>query len=149
MKNAVQVGVVLLFFAFVAVGCGATTRTAHMDDLMQRVSALDARVNDLEMRQGQAEERTAQTAIMPSRWTDSQGPRQASSQAASQKFSSTQLQTALKNAGFYKGRIDGKVGPQTRQAVKEFQIAHNLKADGVVGRKTRVELVSYLNDGEL
>jgi len=47
-----------------------------------------------------------------------------------------QIQTALKNAGYYQGAVDGKMGKGTRQAVRDFQKANNLFADGKVGKKT-------------
>jgi murein L,D-transpeptidase YcbB/YkuD len=55
-----------------------------------------------------------------------------------------EIQTALKNAGFYTGAIDGKVGPKTTAAIKEFQKAKALKVDGKVGPKTWAELEKYL-----
>jgi len=62
----------------------------------------------------------------------------------SKKLSDRQVQTALKNAGFYRGSVDGKIGPATTEAIKAFQRASGLKADGVVGRKTRANLMKYL-----
>lgn len=56
-----------------------------------------------------------------------------------------ELQKALKAAGLYEGKIDGKLGPKTRAAVIEFQKAHSLKADGVVGQKTWSELKAVLS----
>ncbi len=47
-----------------------------------------------------------------------------------------EIQTALKNAGFYNGKIDGKLGPMSKKAIEAFQKANNLKADGKVGAKT-------------
>jgi len=61
------------------------------------------------------------------------------------KLSPKQIQTALKNAGFYKGTIDGKIGHKTKSAIKKFQTAKGLKADGVVGKKTAAILSTYLN----
>jgi len=55
-----------------------------------------------------------------------------------------EIQTALKNAGFYSGSIDGKLGPKTKKAIEEFQKSKSLKADGKVGPKTWAELQSYL-----
>ena len=55
-----------------------------------------------------------------------------------------QVQIALQNAGFDPGLVDGKMGKQTREAIKSFQRAHNLPADGKVGRKTWGELKEYL-----
>jgi cell division protein FtsL len=54
------------------------------------------------------------------------------------------VQTALKNAGFYKGTVDGKIGQQTKKAIENFQRKHNLTADGVIGRRTWEELKVYL-----
>lgn len=58
---------------------------------------------------------------------------------------SVHIQQALKNAGFYDGAIDGKIGPATRDAIRSFQVANGLEADGVVGRKTWDKLKVYLS----
>lgn len=46
------------------------------------------------------------------------------------------IQTKLKNWGYYKGRVDGVFGVQTKTAVKSFQKKNGLTADGIVGKKT-------------
>ncbi|MBU2102784.1 MAG: peptidoglycan-binding protein [Candidatus Omnitrophica bacterium] len=51
-----------------------------------------------------------------------------------------QMQTALRKAGFYKGKVDGKIGPQTKKAIIAFQMKKGIKADGVVNSKTWEEL---------
>jgi murein L,D-transpeptidase YcbB/YkuD len=56
-----------------------------------------------------------------------------------------QIQRALKNAGYYQGRIDGKIGPRTQEAIRRFQKANGLKVDGIMGRRTMVALNKYLN----
>lgn len=61
------------------------------------------------------------------------------------KPTDTEVQTALKNANFYAGQIDGKIGPKTKQAIEEFQKANNLKPDGKVGPKTWALLNAHLN----
>ena len=61
------------------------------------------------------------------------------------KPSATEIQTALKNAGFYTGEVDGKIGHKTKKAVEEFQKANGLQADGKVGSKTWAALSKYLN----
>ena len=61
------------------------------------------------------------------------------------KPSKNKIQQALKNAGFYQGPVDGKLGAQTREAIKAFQRANGLRADGVVGRGTWEKLRPYLN----
>jgi peptidoglycan hydrolase-like protein with peptidoglycan-binding domain len=54
-----------------------------------------------------------------------------------------QIQTALKNAGYYQGTVDGHMGKKTRKAVREFQKANNLSADGRVGKNTWIILKEY------
>jgi peptidoglycan hydrolase-like protein with peptidoglycan-binding domain len=54
------------------------------------------------------------------------------------------IQRALKNAGFYKGSIDGKIGKKTKAAIREFQRSKGLKADGVVGKRTWRKMQEYL-----
>ena len=55
-----------------------------------------------------------------------------------------EVQTALKNAGYYSGSIDGKIGPKTKEAIKAFQSENGLKVDGVVGSNTQRLLAEYL-----
>ncbi len=61
------------------------------------------------------------------------------------KPSARDIQTALKNAGYYMGAIDGNLGPKSMKAVEEFQRASGLTADGKVGPKTWSVLSKYLN----
>jgi len=56
-----------------------------------------------------------------------------------------EIQTALKNAGFYAGNIDGKIGPKSKQAIEDFQKANGLKVDGKVGPKTWEAMGKYSN----
>jgi len=65
------------------------------------------------------------------------------------KPTNQQIQTALKNAGYYKGEIDGRMGPLTKKAINEFQAANNLEVDGKTGPKTWALLGNYLNNQNL
>jgi len=56
-----------------------------------------------------------------------------------------EIQTALKNAGYYAGSVDGKLGPKSKEAIEGFQKANSLTADGKVGPKTWAALSKYLN----
>ncbi|MDD5005246.1 MAG: peptidoglycan-binding domain-containing protein [Candidatus Omnitrophica bacterium] len=56
-----------------------------------------------------------------------------------------EIQTALKNAGYYKGDVDGKIGPKSKQAIMDFQKDNNLGTDGKVGPKTWSKLKAHLN----
>ncbi len=70
--------------------------------------------------------------------------RQKDSQKAEFKPTTKDMQTALKNAGFDPGSLDGKMGPRTRQAIKDFQKSKGLVPDGAVGPKTWASLSKYL-----
>jgi N-acetylmuramoyl-L-alanine amidase len=52
----------------------------------------------------------------------------------------TQIQTRLKNWGYYTGSADGIYGSKTAAAVKYFQRKNGLTADGVAGPKTLAAL---------
>ncbi len=61
--------------------------------------------------------------------------------AASYKKGSTgsvvsQIQTLLKNQGFYSGAVDGVYGSATEAAVTKYQKRFGLKADGIAGPQT-------------
>ena len=58
---------------------------------------------------------------------------------------SSEIQAALKNAGYYAGLIDGKIGPLSKKAIEEFQKANALKVDGKIGPNTWALLSKYLN----
>lgn len=47
-----------------------------------------------------------------------------------------QIQTKLKNWGYYKGNVDGIFGEQTKQAVISFQKKNKLSVDGIAGDQT-------------
>jgi peptidoglycan hydrolase-like protein with peptidoglycan-binding domain len=47
-----------------------------------------------------------------------------------------QVQTELNNMGLYQGEIDGIAGPQTEQAVRQFQENNNLPATSTLDRQT-------------
>lgn len=56
-----------------------------------------------------------------------------------------QVQTALQNSGYYKGEIDGKIGPKSKEAILNFQRENSLTVDGKVGPKTWSKLKKHLN----
>lgn len=60
------------------------------------------------------------------------------------KPTNEEVQAALKNAGFYTGVVDGKIGPMSKKAIEEFQKVNNLQVDGKVGQKTWMALIKYL-----
>lgn len=65
---------------------------------------------------------------------------QSLSKIGSQGEEVRQIQQKLKNLGYFNDKIDGIYGKQTKNAVIQFQIDHNLTADGIAGTKTLEKL---------
>ena len=55
-----------------------------------------------------------------------------------------QIQKALKNAGYNPGTLDGRMGRETKDAIRAFQRANGLRADGKAGKNTWKLLKKYL-----
>ena len=53
------------------------------------------------------------------------------------------LQEALKDAGVYKGPIDGNYDADVKQSVEAYQRSKNLNADGVAGAATMDSMGAY------
>ena len=66
------------------------------------------------------------------------------STAIAKKIRTKDIQNALKKAGFDPGSIDGKIGSQTKKAIRGFQKANLLNIDGIVGNKTWKILKPFL-----
>ena len=134
-------------------GCAGGQTRAGLARLQSQVNLLDERIGQLE--------RTTTASTPSASWNEIGGPGEtlASSASAtaprsasptpavvgkgSAKASTREIQQALKNAGFYQGAVDGKMGAQTREAIKEFQRVHGLKDDGVAGKQTWAKLSAY------
>lgn len=58
------------------------------------------------------------------------------SKMGSQGAEVKQIQTKLKNWGYYTGSVDGIFGSKTQEAVKYFQRKNGLTADGIAGPAT-------------
>ncbi|MBQ1821057.1 MAG: peptidoglycan-binding protein [Clostridia bacterium] len=56
------------------------------------------------------------------------------------------LQLALKEQGYDPGQTDGIYGKKTERAVKRFQRANGLKADGIAGKQTQFALGLSFSD---
>ena len=143
-------------------GC-ATTQTktqneqmeSRVTELEKNLQAKDAEIVDLQYQvkdlSGKIDtSKPAEAVRRPRASTESvEASRKASeisdnSQIIRVKVSPEKVQTALKAAGVYTGRVDGKIGAGTKAAIIEFQKSHGLKADGVLGKKTWEELKTYL-----
>ncbi len=58
-----------------------------------------------------------------------------------------EIQQQLKEAGFYKGSIDGQLGPQTAEAIREYQKSHGLPQTGRLDEPTRQLLMTAQSPG--
>lgn len=116
-------------------GCATTRKDqkAQTQHLYDRISFLEAEL-----------QRTDQEISILEDALESQQIQQPSKREPVKQLSIRQIQSALKSAGFYKGSIDGKMGPQTKEATREFQKAQGLKPDGIVGKRTIERLNDYL-----
>jgi peptidoglycan hydrolase-like protein with peptidoglycan-binding domain len=135
-----------------ATGCaGKLGGRSSMARLQSQVNMLDERVTQLERSSfssaGASTDTSAGAWAMPAEPapTPSITPAPSSVKISSggAKPSTSEIQQALKNAGFYQGAVDGKLGPVTRQAISEFQRVNGLTPDGVVGRQTWSKLSAY------
>lgn len=57
------------------------------------------------------------------------------------------VQKALQQLGHDPGTADGKNGPNTERAVRAFQASATIKIDGIVGPETRQAILDALNEG--
>lgn len=60
-----------------------------------------------------------------------------------------EIQTRLKNWGYYNGAIDGILGPKSIAAIKAFQKKYGLVQDGIVGPKTAAKMGISLSSTSL
>jgi len=51
-----------------------------------------------------------------------------------------EIQKALADKGFYKGDINGQWGPDSVEALRQFQQAQNLDPDGKIGSRSLIAL---------
>src|SRR6266446_4579326 len=59
----------------------------------------------------------------------------------------TGIQKAMQKLGYDPGKIDGVMGPHTKEAIKKFQQANALTPDGILGPKTQAALTKVLQSG--
>lgn len=124
-------------FVFSLSGCATMRKNNNLEiqGLKDKVSTLEAQLREKDDEINSLRESTLKST---------EGANAGLIVEAKQQIDPKQIQTALKNAGYYQGSIDGKLGKKTRRAVREFQKANNLPVDGKVGKKTWAVLKDYL-----
>lgn len=106
--------------------------------LQENIDSLSGRVDSLEKRQEYVE-----TKVEVRNVTYDTGDTTNVNEKIS-AMSSRDIQAALKEAGYYEGPIDGKLGPKSRKAIRDFQTNRGLTVDGVAGTNTKKALLQYL-----
>ena len=151
-----KLGVLLLGVVFISTlsGCATAKRKKtglEMQELKNQVSALEAQIQSkdeeiasLRDQLNKASEVQVSNEAMEKR----HGKKKHMFEAKSHP-SVKQIQIALQNAGYAIGVIDGKLGKGTIEAIKAFQKANNLPADGRVGKGTWAVLGEYLEGKKL
>jgi peptidoglycan hydrolase-like protein with peptidoglycan-binding domain len=146
-------------------GCASTQMKTQNDQIASRVTDLEKNLQakDAEIVDLQYQVKDLSSKLDTSKPAESDQAAQASTDSGDQasvsshadvgaagsniirvKANPEKIQRALKAAGVYTGKVDGKIGPGTKEAIIEFQKSHGLKADGVLGKKTWEELKTYL-----
>lgn len=136
-----KLGLLLLAVCFFAAGCSGGKEA--------RIGMLETKSAEIESRMESMEQRLTALEVYYQDMTKAKLAKAAEAVKASAKVSVDQMtdsdiQSALRNAGFYTGTVDGKLGPNTTAAIKEFQKANGLTADGVAGDKTKSLLIKHL-----
>ncbi|MFA4984020.1 MAG: peptidoglycan-binding domain-containing protein [Candidatus Omnitrophota bacterium] len=118
-------------------GCAsAKKRDLQIQGLKNQISVLEADVQAKDQQISELEgELSKRAAVIP------RGP----AVEVKSRPNAKQIQLALKNAGYYTGAVDGKIGRGTREAIRAFQKANDLAVDGRVGKKTWELLRKYLS----
>ena len=140
---------ILIVFCFILSGCATTQRSVNPDiqNMQSRIEFLEEeiRVKDQEIGSMQDELREIYRKDTAGYDRAEISAKKAKTRVNDDQLKETirvdgvtakQVQRALKNAGFYQGNVDGKVGPKTKEAIKAFQQKNNLTADGIVGKGT-------------
>ena len=55
-----------------------------------------------------------------------------------------EIQRNLQYLGFYYGAIDGKIGWQTKNAIKSFQKSNELTVDGIFGERSTKKMIEVI-----
>ncbi len=100
----------------------------------------EAALREYQARQGlQVTGALTQETQQALRQSQPQGPQQA--EKALEQNLIRQAQERLKEAGFYAGAIDGAYGPETEEALREYQKAKGLQVTGSLTQETRQALL--------
>lgn len=153
------VSALIILSAFTMSGCSSAQKRLSEDvkGMKTKVNTLETRVEGVETKQSEVERLAMEQAQRAEEMKAERAARASSGKtnvrirgkrSRKDKERTREIQTCLKNAGFYKGEVDGIKGRKTRSAIRKFQSANGLAADGVVGKRTWEALSRYASGGE-
>ncbi len=137
---------ILFIFAVTLAGCatGSKQKDLEIQGLRNQVSALESQIQSKDEEINSLREAsTKATAEEKTEVTKKSSKKKVIGEAKSHP-TSKQIQVALKNAGYNPGSIDGRMGKQTKDAIKAFQKANNLNENGKADKETWNLLREYL-----
>lgn len=130
--------VVAVFISFFLVGCSEKKSEMPIGEIMANTTVAPAQ--NVEVATVPAATSAAEEAAAPAAEVVTEAP------AVYIAPTAEEIQTALKNAGYYAGSIDGKLGQKSKKAIESFQRDNGLEVDGKVGPKTWDKLKARLNN---
>ncbi|MFA5096589.1 MAG: peptidoglycan-binding protein [Candidatus Omnitrophota bacterium] len=149
MLKKVFVLPLLAIFAFSLVGCASRGQLRQKDSEIQilknQVSLLESQIQNKDQELVTLTEALSAKEAELAKAEAGQASVKRSDRKVKAYPTTKDFQTALKNAGYDPGWIDGRMGKKTRDAIKAFQKANDLKANGRMGKKTWALLGKYLN----
>jgi peptidoglycan hydrolase-like protein with peptidoglycan-binding domain len=151
-RKNLLLAVVAVLAVFLVSGCSTVPKKfkEEVGGIKSKVDTLETRVESVETKQAESERMVSQQGQTIEEMKAAERPSAVSTNVTTRTGAKgktrehvKEIQSCLKNAGFYKGNIDGMKGRGTKKAIKEFQKANGLRADGVVGAKTWEALNKY------
>jgi len=135
----------ILFIFLISLGGCATARKQDLQNqsLRNQIQALESQLQNKDQEINSLKEAPDKT--MQEKETSSrEGTMRRAVPEVKSRPSVKHIQIALKNAGYNPGPVDGRPGRQTKDAIRAFQKANNLTADGKIGKQTWNLLKEYL-----
>jgi len=146
-KKAIGLFIIFAFVVSLA-GCATTRKNNELENqgLKNQISVLEAQIQSKDEEISSLREALAKAQTQETIGAVKGAGKKSLKVIPEDKFrpSSKHIQMALRNAGYYSGRIDMRLGKQSKQAIKEFQKANNLKETGRVDRETWSLLKEHL-----
>jgi peptidoglycan hydrolase-like protein with peptidoglycan-binding domain len=150
MKKSFVFVVAVITAMFFVSGCETVPKKfkEEVAGIKSRVESLETKVEGVEAKQQEVDRTTSEQSQALEEMKSAKSSRETTNISVKprdfrSKSRTKELQTCLKNAGFYIGKINGVKTKRTKKAIREFQKANGLKADGVVGPKTWELLNKY------